>query len=137
MTQLRTNVLLAVLGILAAAVQLISTRWGLIAVATAYVIRGYTTLPFMPFVIARLTGISASAQFRVCAPILFAVAIMAMIAEAVILTIGDLTTPAIVVAAATLAGVLGYGLALYLVALPAFRLGTSFLGQLRPHQGTA
>ena len=30
MTQLRTNVLLAVLGILAAAVQIISTRWGLI-----------------------------------------------------------------------------------------------------------
>jgi O-antigen/teichoic acid export membrane protein len=116
---------------------LATARWGLIAAATAYVIRGYATLPFMPHVIARLTGIRAATQYRVCAPILLAVAIMAMIAEAVILTIGDLTTPAIVVAAATLAGVLGYGLALYLVALPAFRLGASFLGQLRPRQETA
>jgi hypothetical protein len=61
---------------------------------------------------------------------------MAVIAEAVILAIGDSATPAIVVIAATMAGALGYALALYLVALPAFRLGTSFLGQLRPHQET-
>jgi len=57
-----------------------------------------------------------------------------VIAEAVILTLGNSATPAIVISAATLAGVLGYGFALYLVALPAFRLGASFLGQLRPQQ---
>ena len=113
---------------------LATARWGLIAAATAYVIRGYATLPFMPVVIARLTGIHARTQYRVCAPILSAVAIMAVIAEAVILTIGDHTTPAAVVAAATVAGVLSYTLALYFVALPAFRLVTSFLGQLRPQQ---
>jgi PST family polysaccharide transporter len=43
---------------------LIAVRWGIVAVAAAYVIRGYVTAPITPWVIRKLIGLSFSQYLR-------------------------------------------------------------------------
>jgi PST family polysaccharide transporter len=115
-------------------VLLLAAPWGLAAAASAFVVRSYLTMPFMPFVIARLTGMSAAEQYRVFVPVLVAVAIMAVLVEATIVVLDGALPPFATIAAAVVVGATSYGLALYLFARPVLQLGLSFLTQLRPSQ---
>jgi hypothetical protein len=101
------------------------------------VVRGYATLPFMPFVIARLTGIHAAAQYRVFAPIAFATAIMAAAVESLIAALGNVLPPTAMTAAAIALGIAVYVGAVCLLARPAVKVGVSFLAQWTPNWRTA
>jgi predicted MFS family arabinose efflux permease len=126
---LRTTSIAAVVSL---AVLLLTARYGLAAASIAFVIRGYVTLPFMPIVIARLTGITARKQYLALVPILSSAAIMAAVVETLIVVSGAVVSPLVLTIAAIASGALTYGFALYLFASPALRLGASFLAQLRP-----
>ena len=123
--------------IVSVSVLLITARWGLAAASAAFVVRGYLTLPFMPFVISRLTGVRAGAQYRVFRPIVLAVSVMAIAVESMMIGLGGVLTPLALTAAAATAGIVAYAIALYVVAWPALRLGASFLAQMRPSQKAA
>jgi hypothetical protein len=120
--------------VVSVSVLLLAGPWGLAAAASAFVVRSYLTMPFMPFVIARLTGMSAAEQYRVFVPVLVAVAIMAVSVEATIVVLDGALPPFATIAAAVVVGATSYGLALYLFARPVLQLGLSFLTQLRPSQ---
>jgi hypothetical protein len=96
--------------------------------------QGYLTLPFMPLVIARLTGIRTAEQYRVFLPIALAVGTMAAGVEASIAALGDIASPVTTVTVAVAVGVAAYGIALYVVARPVLQLGLSLVGQLHPSQ---
>jgi PST family polysaccharide transporter len=118
--------------IVSVTVLLIAAPWGLVPAAAAFVVRGYLTLPFMPLIIARLTGIRASAQYAVFGPVVLASAVMAASIELVIFAFGSWLSPLLMTALTLSVGVLAYVLALCLFARPQLRLGVSFLTQLRP-----
>ncbi len=128
---LRTTTIAAIVSL---AVLLFTARYGVAAASIAFVIRGYVTLPFMPIVIARLTGIPARKQYGVLVPILGAVAIMAGLVEGLIMVLSGLLSPIALTAVAIVAGVLIYILALYVFASAALKLSTSFLAHLRPNR---
>jgi O-antigen/teichoic acid export membrane protein len=119
------------------AVLLLIAPWGIVAASAAFVVRGYATLPFMPFVIARLTGIHAAAQYRVFAPIAFATAIMAAAVESLIAALGNVLPPTAMTAAAIALGIAVYVGAVCLLARPAVKVGVSFLAQWTPNWRTA
>ena len=109
----------------------LTARWGLAAAAGAFVARGYLTLPFMPLVIARLTGLSAAKQYKVYAPVAAAALTMALSMQ--VSTASLATLPALaILGVCCLVGAVGYLLTLYLTAKPAMRVGLSFLSHLRP-----
>ena len=116
--------------ILSVSVLLLAAPWGLTFASMAFVVRGYLAMPFMPLVLARLTGIPAAAQYRAFAPVAFAGAIMAFCVEGTIMALGN-APPLATIAAAVALGAFSYTIALYLVARPVLRLGLSFLTQLR------
>jgi O-antigen/teichoic acid export membrane protein len=118
-------------------VLLLAAPWGLTAASVAFVARGYLTLPFMPLIIARLTGIPAARQYRVFLPIAIAVATMAVCVESVIVALSGVSSPLATIAAASAVAALSYGIALYVVARPVLQLGLSFLAQLRPSKEAA
>ncbi len=72
---LRATILAAIANV---AVLLLAARWGVMAAAIAFVIRSYLTMPFMPLVLARLTGVPAVRQYRVYVPIAVAALAMAL-----------------------------------------------------------
>ena len=113
---------------------LLTAQYGVVAASIAFVVRGYVTLPFMPIVIARLTGISALRQYRVFVPILASVAIMAVAVKTLIVLSAPFLSPLVLGVAAIASGALVYASALYIFASPALKLGASFLGHLRPTQ---
>ena len=118
------------------AVLLLSASFGPIGASAAFVIRGYITLPFMPLLIARLTGIRASEQYAVYLPIVFAGAVMAVAVEAFVLLVDGAFSPLILTLTALTLGAIVYGSALWLVAGSALRRGATFLAELRPRQET-
>jgi O-antigen/teichoic acid export membrane protein len=116
------------------AVLLLSAPFGPIGASAAFVIRGYITLPFMPLLIARLTGIRASEQYAVYLPIVFAGAVMAVAVEAFVMMVGGALSPPLLTLAALMLGAVAYGSALRLFAGPALRRGAILLAELRPRQ---
>lgn len=111
---------------------LVGAHWGVVGAAGAFVIRGYVTLPFMPVVIARLTGISAASQYRVYAPVALAATLMGGTIWAAMTALeGKLPTPEVLLLALT-AGAVVYAGALYASARPALKTGYSFLTHLKP-----
>lgn len=118
--------------IVSVSVLLLAAPWGLGPAAAAFVARGYLTLPFMPLIIARLTGISAGAQYAVFTPVILASATMGASMEAMILAFGDTLSALPMLVLLLSAGAFAYALALCLFARPQLRLGVSFLTQLRP-----
>ena len=128
---LRTTTIAAIVSLV---VLLLTARYGLAAASIAFVIRGYVTLPFMPVVIAQLTGITAQKQYGVLVPILGSVAIMGGVVEGLIIMLSGLLSPLALTAAAVALGALIYTLALYVFAPTALRLSASFLAHLRPNR---
>jgi O-antigen/teichoic acid export membrane protein len=114
----------------------IGARWGVIGAAGAFVVRGYVTLPFMPLVIARLTGLSAASQYRVYAPIGLAAALMGGTIEALMILLGGRLPAFELLPAALAAGALVYAGALFASARPALRTGYSYLTHLKPGQSS-
>jgi O-antigen/teichoic acid export membrane protein len=111
---------------------LLSTHWGPVAAAGAFVFRGYVTLPFMPLVIARLTHVPASRQYAVFLPIAAAALLMAIAEEAILSGLAHrLNTPLLLVSTLA-AGALAYGAALYALDKPAIQKGLSILRHLQP-----
>jgi O-antigen/teichoic acid export membrane protein len=107
---------------------------GPVAAAAVFIVRGYATLPALPFVIRRLTGVSAGDQYRAFVPVLAASAIMALVTiafEAAAARRLDEVTLAITTMAVCAAS---YAAALYVVARPTLRLGVSVLGVVRARQ---
>jgi O-antigen/teichoic acid export membrane protein len=126
---LRTTTLAAIVSL---GVLLLTARWGLIAASVAFVIRGYATLPIMPIVIARLTGISARKQYSALVPVFGAVVLMAVMMEGLIILLsGSVSAPALAASSIGL-GALVYGAGLYVFARPALQLAASFLAELPP-----
>jgi O-antigen/teichoic acid export membrane protein len=130
---LMTSLAAAVTSVTAMAV---GARWGVIGAAGAFVVRGYATLPFMPVVIARLTGLSAFRQYRDYAPILLAGGLMGGMTETVIVTLSGKIPPFEVLALAMLAGAAVYAATLFASARPALKTGYSFLTHLKPGQSS-
>jgi PST family polysaccharide transporter len=128
---LATTTAAAVIGV---SVLLLTARWGLVAASTAFVIRGYLTLPFMPLVIARLTAVPPATQYRVFIPIIIAASIMAFAIEVTLVALHVVLTPLALLSAAATVAVGVYAVALSVVARPALKLGASFFAQLRPRQ---
>ncbi|HXJ02593.1 MAG TPA: oligosaccharide flippase family protein, partial [Micropepsaceae bacterium] len=120
--------------VVSVSVLLLAAPWGLAAASMAFVARGYLTMPFTPLIIARLTGIPAAVQYRVFAPVVLAVLIMAICVEATIIALGGVAAPFAMIAASIAVGVFSYGMTLYVVARPVLQLGMSFLTHLRPSQ---
>lgn len=116
---------------------LIMARWGLVATAIAFVLRGYAALPTFPFIISKLTGIKLSTQAKVYGPILGAAAAMALVVAIVIQGLDQILTPLELIGVAVFCGAAAYLSALYLIARPALRLGTSLLADLNPRQKMA
>jgi PST family polysaccharide transporter len=115
---------------------LIGARWGVIGAAAAFVVRGYATLPFMPLVIARLTGISALRQYRVYLPIGLGAALMGGMMESLMMLLDGKIPDFAVLLAALAAGGLVYAGTLFASAKPALKTGYSFLAHLRPGQSS-
>lgn len=127
-------VITSVAAVVSVTVLVLMSRWGVTAASAAFVVRGYVSLPFLPLLIARLTGISAWKQYRVFGPIALAAIILALAVKGLIVTFGDVLTPIEMTAAAILVGAAAYTLALYLFARPALQLGASLLAHLHPRQ---
>jgi PST family polysaccharide transporter len=116
---------------------LLSTRWGPVAAAGAFVFRGYVTLPFMPLVIARLTGIPAVRQYGVFVPVIIAGLLMAG-AELAAMTLLQHRLPSVLLLAAVLAaGALVYGGVLLALDRRALQTGLATLRHLKPQQAVA
>ncbi len=108
-----------------------TARWGSMAAAAAFVARGYLTLPFMPLVISRLTGLTAIRQYKVYVPVAVGVLAMTLLMEVAAARLaGSISDPA-TLAISCLAGTAGYTAAIYITARPAMRTGLSFIGHLR------
>ncbi|HUN51923.1 MAG TPA: lipopolysaccharide biosynthesis protein [Candidatus Sulfotelmatobacter sp.] len=118
--------------IVSVALMLAAAPWGLHASAIAFVVRGYITLPVMPVFIARVTGVSAWAQYRVFGPIILATATMAAAVQTLLALLGGRLHPLALLLGAVPLGAAAYVLGLFLFARPALRLGASVLGEIRP-----
>ena len=118
-------------------VLLLAAPFGLAAASAAFVIRGYVTLPFMPIVIARLTGIPASRQYSVYAPTAAAAIAMAAAIEVTIATLNSTIAPAALTLCALILGAAVYLFVLYVLARPMLRRGLSFLVRMHPYGETA
>jgi O-antigen/teichoic acid export membrane protein len=111
---------------------LLSWHWGPAAAAGAFVFRGYVTLPFMPLIIARLTGLPASRQYAVFLPIAIATLLMAGAELGVMpLLAHHLRAPLLLIATLTV-GAITYGTALYALDRRALRKGLSIFKHLQP-----
>ncbi len=115
---------------------LVGARWGITGAAAAFVVRGYATLPFMPLVIARLTGLSASRQYQVYLPVVLAAALMAAAIEALMVMLKGTVPDIAMLLAALAAGAVIYAGALFASAKPALKTGYSFLTHLKPGQSS-
>ena len=115
---------------------LFTAPWGITAATFAYLARAYIMAPILPLIVARLTGISGGAQFRIYLPILSAAGIMALCIEGLMATLNGAVTPLSLVTISCLAGAASYGLALFIFARPTLLLGVSLLGHLRPKSRT-
>jgi O-antigen/teichoic acid export membrane protein len=111
---------------------LLSTHWGPVAAAGAFVFRGYVTLPFMPLIIARLTGLSASRQYGVFLPIILAAGLMAAAEEIAMILLAHRLGAPILLAAILTVGAIVYGVALYALDRRALQKGLSVLRHLQP-----
>lgn len=116
---------------------LLSTHWGPIAAAGAFVFRGYVTLPLMPLIIARLTGVPATRQYAVFLPLALATALMAMAEELALTALAGTVTDAFLLAAVLTTGAVVYGAALYVLDRRAIQKGFSILKHLQPQQASA
>ncbi|HKQ43981.1 MAG TPA: lipopolysaccharide biosynthesis protein [Rhizomicrobium sp.] len=131
---LRTTVLAAITSV---AVLFLAARWGLTAAAVAFVLRGYITLPFMPIVLARLTGIPAARQYRALVPIAAAALIMAVTISASMAEFDGKIAPILILVFALISGGIAYGVALLVFARPAIQRGFAILGHLQPGKNLA
>jgi PST family polysaccharide transporter len=115
---------------------LIGARWGVIGAAGAFVVRGYLTLPFMPIVIARLTGLSAISQYRAYFPIALAALLMGAAIEALMVLLDGRLPNSEILLAVLFAGAAVYAGTLFASARPALKTGYSFLAHLKPGQSS-
>ena len=111
---------------------LLSAHWGPVAAAGAFVFRGYVTLPFMPLVIARLTGLTVARQYGVFLPILAAAIAMAGAEQAALTFLARALGVPFLLAAALAGGALAYGVTLYALDRRALQKGFSILKHLQP-----
>jgi PST family polysaccharide transporter len=116
---------------------LLAAPFGFAATVIAYVIRGYSIVVSMPFVIQRLTGIDAGSQYRALAPVLLAGGVTALAAEATVIGLQGALAPIVLLAAVIVVGGVCYAAALRIFAPRAMNLGLSILAQLRPGRGAA
>jgi hypothetical protein len=110
----------------------LSAHWGPTAAAGAFVFRGYVTLPFMPLIIARLTGLPAARQYGVFIPIAIGACVMVGAQETAMSMLGHRWAAPLVVAATLAAGAICYGLTLYALDRRALQKGFSALRHLQP-----
>jgi PST family polysaccharide transporter len=115
---------------------IVGSRWGVIGAAGAFVVRGYLTLPFMPVVIARLTGLSALRQYRVYLPVALAAILMAGAIDALMTALEGKIPDFEILLIALIAGAGVYAGALFASARPALKTGYSFLTHLKPGQSS-
>lgn len=111
---------------------LLSWHWGPAAAAGAFVFRGYVTLPFMPLIIARLTGLPASRQYGVFLPIAIATGLMAGAELGVMPLLAHHLRAPLLLIVILLLGALTYGTALYALDRPALRKGLSIFKHFQP-----
>lgn len=87
---------------------LIAVRWGLLAVAAAYVLSDFAIVPASAIALKRLTGIELLSYFRqLAAPFICAVGMMVVVGSIKYMLAGMLAPPAIL-AICTMAGILSY-----------------------------
>jgi O-antigen/teichoic acid export membrane protein len=115
---------------------LLSAHWGPTAAAGAFVFRGYVTLPFMPLVIARLTGVPAARQYGVFLPIAIAACVMVATQQTAMTLLLHRAAAPLLLAIIVAAGVIAYGGALYLLDKRALQKGFSALRHLQPQQAS-
>ena len=113
---------------------LLSAHWGPAAAAGAFVFRGYVTLPFMPLVIARLTGLPAGRQYGVFLPIAMAACVMVAAQQTAMTLFLHRAAAPLLLAIVAAAGAIAYGGALYLLDKRALQKGFSALRHLQPQQ---
>ena len=111
---------------------LLSWHWGPAAAAGAFVFRGYVTLPFMPLIIAQLTGLAASRQYAVFLPIAIATVMMAGAELGVMSLLTHHLRAPLLLTVTLLAGAIIYGTALYALDRRALRKGFSIFKHLQP-----
>lgn len=116
---------------------LLSAPWGPVAAATAFIVRGYATLPFMPLVIGRLTGLRARRQYRLFVPILIAAGIMVAAEEAVMRALAHRLAAPLQLAAVLAAGAIVYGVTLYALDRHAIYRRLAVLKHLQPLKASA
>jgi len=116
---------------------LLSRHWGPDAAAAAFVFRGYITLPFMPLIIARLTGLPARRQYGVFLPIAAAALLMAGAELGLMPLLAHHLRAPLLLAATLVAGAIAYGSALYALDRRALQKGFSILKHLQPQQASA
>ena len=116
---------------------LLSAHWGPVAAAGAFVFRGYATLPFMPLVIARLTGLHAGRQYRLFVPILIAAGIMAVAEEAVMRALAHRLAAPLQLAAVLGVGAIVYCATLYALDRHAIHRRLAVLKHLQPLKASA
>ena len=110
----------------------LSAHWGPAAAAGAFVFRGYVTLPFMPLIISRLTGLPAARQYGVFIPIAIAACIMVAVQQtAITVLIHRWSAPMLLVGIVAI-GTMAYGLTLYVLDRRALQKGISALRHLQP-----
>lgn len=111
--RLKLNLLAAVANFIAF---VIAVRWGIVAVAAAYVIRAYLLSPISLYLVKRLIGISYAQYFRNLAPVFLAALLMVGFLYLVTgpLTLLDLSNP-IELGVSVFAAALVYVLVLYLL----------------------
>lgn len=115
---------------------LLSTHWGPVAAAGAFVFRGYVTLPFMPLVIARLTHVPAGRQYAVFLPIAVAAVLMAAAEQALMSGLAHRLGPPLLLAVTLPAGALAYCATLYALDRPALQKGLSIFRHLQPQRAS-
>jgi PST family polysaccharide transporter len=131
---LKTTMVAAVTSV---TVLLLGARWGLTAAAAAFVFRGYITFPFMPLVLAKLTGIPAARQYRVFVPVAAATTVMAGAISALMAALDGRLPPPLLLATVLVAGAAAYAATLLLVARTALQKGLAMLGHIHPRQSPA
>jgi PST family polysaccharide transporter len=131
---LKTTMLAAVTSV---TVLLLGARWGLTAAAAAFVLRGYITFPFMPLVLAKLTGIPAARQYGVFIPVAVATTVMAGAVSALLTVLAGRLSPPLLLTTVLAAGAAVYVATLLVVARAALQKGLTMLGHLHPRQSPA
>jgi PST family polysaccharide transporter len=115
----------------------LTARFGPLAAAGAFVFRGYVTLPFLPLVIAWLTGLPAMRQYRAFLPVAVATLLMAGACAVVMDALGPRLAPPLLLAVSVAAGALVYGVAIFALDRSAVRKGLSFFNHLQPRRSPA